>query len=170
MTKVVRVIYTKHDGSLHWHLDMDWLGEDEYGIWTGTPRPTTMRKGTEPLVVLDYASLILFPRQAWWTAAFNDEPAPVEIYCDITTPARWTGGSEVTMVDLDLDVLRRRDGAVHVVDQDEFADHQASYGYPADVIAQAERSAAWLNEALSGDAEPFASRYRCYLDMISPPR
>lgn len=163
----IRVIYRKHDGSLHWHMEMARLGEDEHGVWTGTRRPTTMRKGDGPPVVLDYASIMLFPRNAWWTAAFNDAPAPTEIYCDVTTPVRWPSADQVTMVDLDLDVLRRRGGAVELVDEDEFADHQIKYGYPVDVVAEAERTAAWLQAALADSRQPFASVYRWYLAMVA---
>lgn len=163
----IRVIYHKYDRSLHWHMDMKWLGEDEHGVWTGTASPTTMRKGDGPLVVLEHASLMLFPHGAWWTAAFNDAPAPVEIYCDITTPAQWSGPSEVTMVDLDLDVVRSRDGSVDLVDEDEFAEHQVRYAYPGDVIAQARQAASWLHAALSNGAEPFASVYHRYLALVT---
>ena len=42
---------------------------------------------------------------------------------------------EVTMVDLDLDVVRlRADQRVLIVDEDEFAEHQVRYSYPAEVI------------------------------------
>ena len=75
MTGDVRVVYRKHDGSLHWHLSTRWLGADEYGVWTGTARPTVIRKGEDPPMTLDYASIMLFPRDAWWTATFNDAPA-----------------------------------------------------------------------------------------------
>jgi protein associated with RNAse G/E len=154
----VRVIYRKHDGSLHWHLMTRWLGEDEHGVWTGAARPTTMRKGDGPAVILDYASVMLFPHDAWWTASFNDVPARTEIYCDITTPVRWPSRTEVTMIDLDLDVCRTRRGTVELLDEDEFACHQVRYGYPADVIGQAERSAAWLRQR--ADAGPRAVRER----------
>ena len=167
MAGEVRVIYRKHDGSLHWHLVTRWLGEDEHGVWTGASRPTTMRKGDGPPVILDHASVRLFPRDAWWTAAFNDVPARTEIYCDITTPVRWPSRTEVTMIDLDLDVCRTRRGTVELLDEDEFACHQVRYGYPADVIAQAERSAAWLRAALAQDREPFASVYHSYLRLVT---
>jgi uncharacterized protein len=163
----VRVVYRKHDGSLHWHLMTRWLGEDEHGVWTGIARPTVMRKGDGPLVALDYASVMLFPRGAWWTAAFNDAPAETEIYCDITTPARWPSAGEVTMVDLDLDVARRRGGDVELWDEDEFASHQVAYGYPAETIAAAERAATWLRDALTRNSEPFASAYLAYLALLT---
>jgi uncharacterized protein len=170
MTGAIRVVYRKYDDSLHWHLTMTWLGEDEHGIWAGTREPTTMRKGNGPLVELDHASVMLFPRGAWWTASFNGEPSRLEIYCDVTTPARWPAAGEVTMIDLDLDVLRMRDGQVRLDDEDEFAEHQRIYQYPADVIAEAERSARWLTAALADGREPFASCYRSYLAMVSPGR
>ena len=68
------------------------------------------------------------------------------------------------MVDLDLDVSRRRTGEVELWDEDEFASHQVKYGYPADVIAEAERAAEWLRNALTQNSEPFATlTYRSYM-------
>jgi protein associated with RNAse G/E len=167
MASDVKVVYRKHDGSLHWHMTTQWLGEDEHGIWTGAARPSLMRKGDGPLVTLEYASVMLFPRDAWWTAAFNDAPASTEIYCDVTTPVSWPSPGEVTMVDLDLDVSRRRTGEVQLWDEDEFASHQVKYGYPAEVIDEAERAAEWLRTALTQNSEPFATTYRSYLAMVT---
>ncbi len=82
----------------------------------------------------DAPAVQLVPAGQWWTAVFNDPPASAEIYCDIATPPQWTHPGEVTMVDLDLDVIRRRDGQVLLDDEDEFAEHQVRYGYPAELI------------------------------------
>jgi protein associated with RNAse G/E len=72
------------------------------------------------------------------------------------------------MVDLDLDVVRRRaDRSVSIVDQDEFAEHQIRYGYPAGVIAAAERAAERLHAAIIGGRQPFADGYRRWLRMVS---
>jgi protein associated with RNAse G/E len=166
MSGEIRVVYRKYDGSLHWHMTMWRLGEDEHGIWTGAPPPSTMRKGDGPLVTFEHAQVMLFPHNAWWTGAFNDAPAETEIYCDIASPAQWLTADEVTMFDLDLDVRRSRGGTVELLDQDEFAEHQLKYGYPADVIAAAEQSAAWLQAALADGSEPFASTYRAYLALV----
>ncbi len=161
-------MYTKYDGRLHWHQTMLYLGEDEHGIWLGAPGGSTIRRGNEPPIVLDQPSAELIPPGQWWTATFNGEPAKTDIYCDISTPPEWPSETEVTMVDLDLDVLRlRADGRVLIVDQDEFAAHMVRYGYPADVITQAEQAAAWLHRAISTGSEPFASRYREWLQQVS---
>jgi len=163
----VRVVYTKYDGSLHWHQTMQYLGEDEHGIWLGGPAGSTTQRGDEPPIVLAEAFVELIPEGQWWTATFNGDPARTEIYCDIGTPPRWPSPAEVTMVDLDLDVLRlRADQHVIVVDEDEFAEHQVRYGYPDDVISEAERATAWLLDAISAKAEPFGAVFRGWLELV----
>jgi uncharacterized protein len=164
----IRVVYTKYDGSLHWHQTMRYLGEDAHGFWLGSKAGSTARRGSEPPITFEQPSAQLIPRGQWWTAVFNGAPARTEIYCDVSTPPDWPSEDEVTMVDLDLDVLRlRTDGQVLIVDQDEFATHQVRYGYPADVVRQAEQAAAWLHQAISAGAEPFASDYRDWLRRVS---
>jgi uncharacterized protein len=167
----VHVVYRKYDESLHWHLTMEHLGEDEHGLWLGAPPNAPLQKGDEPPVVLSYAHVILCPPGRWWTAAFNhrDDGTPgdqARIYCDITTPVEVSDG-QVTMIDLDLDVIRRVDNTVFVDDEDEFAEHQVKYGYPAEVIAGAQASCDWL-AANVATSEPFLTAYKPYLDrMIS---
>jgi protein associated with RNAse G/E len=165
----VRIVYRKYDGALHWNMTMKWLGEDEYGAWTGAGANNTSRRGDGPVLTFEHPQVMLFPRGSWWTASFNAAPARVEIYCDVTTPVSWPTPHEVTMVDLDLDVCRTRDGRIAVLDEDEFAEHQVRYGYPADVIAQSVRAAAWLQVALADGTEPFATVYQNYLALVSPP-
>jgi uncharacterized protein len=107
---------------------------------------------------------MLFPYAGWWTAVFNGPPAEAEIYCDIATPPQWPHPGEVTMIDLDLDVCRRRaDQSVALLDEDEFAQHRSRYDYPHDVVAHATDAAAWLYEALSNGTEPFAGPYHQWL-------
>jgi len=73
----------------------------------------------------------------------------------------------VTMADLDLDVLRVREtGQVMLVDEDEFAEHQVRYDYPAEVITGAQQAAAFLQQAIGSAAEPFGSRYLAWLDQV----
>lgn len=165
----VRVVARKFDGSLHWHYSLTRLGEDEFGVWLGAPVGTRYDKG-ERLDVYRAAEarVMLVPHEGWWTAEFQAAPARLDAYCDVTTPSTWTAPDEVTMVDLDLDVCRVRDDmSVYVDDEDEFADHQVLYGYPADVVEKAEEAAAWLTAALRDGVEPFAGHYRSWLEWCS---
>jgi len=167
MRDEVRIVYRKYDGSLHWHMTMKWLGEDDYGIWTGVGPNNTARRGDGPLQTFEHPVVTLFPRNTWWTANFYGDHARTEIYCDIATPATWPSPDVVTMVDLDLDVCRRRDGAIVLLDEDEFAEHQLKYDYPADVIASSRSAATWLQTALGDGSEPFATVYRSYLAQVA---
>ncbi|MET9066537.1 DUF402 domain-containing protein [Streptosporangium sandarakinum] len=153
-SEIVNVVYRKYDGSLHWHHPAVLLGEDEHGVWTGCPVGTVARRGHEASVTWKHASVMLFPRDAWWTACFNAAPYKAEIYCDISTVPQWRDG-EVTMVDLDLDVLRMRDGRIILDDEDEFEEHRVRYAYPPEVVDGARASAALLLEAVTARTEPF---------------
>jgi protein associated with RNAse G/E len=164
---LVRVVYRKYDGSLHWNQPGRRLGEDEYGIWVGAPGGTPVSRGEELVNPAEHDHVMLFPLDGWWTASFNAAPHRTEIYCDITTVPTWPMPDVVTMVDLDLDVRRRRVGTVELLDEDEFAAHQVKYGYPADVIEQAWSAAQWLTGALREHAEPFGTHYRHWLEKLA---
>jgi protein associated with RNAse G/E len=169
----VRSVYRKYDGSLHWHTTLLWLGEDMHGAWLGAAPGGVSRRGSEPSIVLDYAYATLVPRDGWWTAIFN-APGRVrtEIYCDVTTPPQWhldLEPPEFTMIDLDLDVIRRRDGDTFVDDEDEFLEHQAEMSYPPEVVEAAERACRWLRGEVSGARPPFdVGTYQPWLDRIPP--
>lgn len=166
--ETVRVVYRKYDDALHWHLVMRRLGTDRHGTWLGLPADSVMHKGDGPPVPLPQAHVILFPHHAWYTASFNADPARTAVYCDITTPADWSRPGEVTMVDLDLDVvLRRGETDAFLVDQDEFAEHQVRYGYPAGVVDAAEASAEAVLRAVTDRTGPFDGTHESWLQQVS---
>ena len=69
------VAFTKWDGSLHWHHTMEYLGEDEHGIWLGARAGTASQRGSEPPITMDRAYVGLFAfGEPWWVAYFNAEP------------------------------------------------------------------------------------------------
>ncbi|MEP7333660.1 MAG: hypothetical protein ABI692_16415, partial [Terracoccus sp.] len=61
---------------------------------------------------------------------------------------------EVTMVDLDLDVILTREGHLFVDDEDEFEQHRAVLGYPPEVISLAVRTARDVLDAVGADVSP----------------
>ncbi|MBR7831284.1 DUF402 domain-containing protein [Actinospica sp. MGRD01-02] len=168
MSELIRLTYRKYDGSLHWHGAMRRLGEDEHGLWLGWGRNMLMTRGSGPTVTFDQAHVQLVRRADWWCGAFHAAPRPTAIYCDITTVAEWTAPDEITMVDLDLDVLRFRDGrAPAIVDEDEFLEHQVWYEYPPEVIENARSTADALLVAIQRDNEPFRSAYQRWLSLVA---
>jgi protein associated with RNAse G/E len=164
---LVRVVYRKYDDSLHWNQSGRLLGEDEFGVWVGAPAGTPVSRGHERVNPAEHDHVLLIPRDGWWTATFNAAPHRTEVYCDITTIPTWPTPDEVTMIDLDLDVRRRRTGTVEILDEDEFAVHQVRYGYPSEVIREAWAAAEWLAGGLRERVEPFGTGYRHWLDMVA---
>ncbi len=170
---MVRLETRKWPDSPHWEFDAVWLGADGIGQWVGLPRGTWLSRpgagfhATAPHVVL-------VPHDAWWVATFYDDDPdrPVDTYVDITGPATWHGDT-IRCVDLDLDVIRGVSGRVWVDDEDEFAEHRLSLGYPDDVVEGAVRSCADVLARVQADAPPFdraaaAARIARLRDMTFP--
>src|ERR1700755_1565694 len=164
--ETVRVVYTKYDGSAHRDYPARRFETDELGVWLGVPRgPPSVYHGRPSVGPIPF--VLLTPHHAWWTGMFNPPPRTSEVYCDITTPARWEGDT-VHIIDLDLDVVRRREtAAVELRDEDEFDEHRVQYGYPADLIGEARAAPARLMTALGDGSEPFAGQYHKYLLQVA---
>jgi uncharacterized protein len=162
----IRVVYRKYDGSLHWHQELGQLGADEHGTWLAAPAGSQSRRGSEEPVTFPHAYVLLIPRSGGWTMTCNAEPCWTELYIDITTVPRWLSDDQVEMVDLDLDVIRRFDGSAEILDEDEFAEHQVRYGYPPEVISDAERTASAMLAAVTSGAEPFGRVCRAWLARV----
>ena len=151
----VHVRFTKWDGSLHWHFDMERLGEDEYGTWLWSPKGSRVRRGAEPAKSSKSDWVKLITRDQWWAAIWNAE-GRYEIFVDVATPPEWEGDT-VNLVDLDLDVGRTRQGEVTIEDEDEFEEHQVRYGYPQHVIDRARSTTARLAIDVADRVEPFGA-------------
>jgi hypothetical protein len=152
-TVVVR--FTKWGDRPHWVIPTSRLGRDGHGTWLAMPAGTRMRRpGLD--VTARHDTVLLVPDDAHFVASFQADAAAEEhaVYVDVATPASWSDG-EVTMVDLDLDVIRRGDGHVFVDDEDEFAEHQALFGYPAEVVAAARASCEAVLDAVCRGLAPF---------------
>jgi protein associated with RNAse G/E len=163
---VVRVQYRKYDGRQHRDYPALRLAEDGHGTWLGVHAGTqSVYHGRPSVEAIPF--VVLVPQGTWWTAMFNPRPRSSEVYCDITSPARWVGDDEVHLVDLDLDVVRRRaTGRVELLDEDEFAEHREAFGYPEELVTQAYAAAHWLRQALADGREPFVSAYQPWLARV----
>jgi predicted RNA-binding protein associated with RNAse of E/G family len=146
---------------------MERLGEDEHGVWLWAPVGTELRRGPETPSAAQRAFVKVIPDGPWWTGIWNDGPGndgrSIRTYVDVITPAVWDGDT-VRMVDLDLDVVQRRDGTVEVEDEDEFEDHRVAFGYPEHVVDRARSEAAQLVLAIERGNEPFGETGNRWLE------
>jgi hypothetical protein len=159
--ELVSVVFTKWGDRPHWHFECPRLGEDAFGVWLVGPPGTRLQRADEPPIAHRHGFVQLIPYTGEWIASFDFDDW-CEVYVDVTTAPVWDGGI-VTCVDLDLDVIRRRDGRIELLDEDEFLEHQVRYGYPAAVIERARATADWLLEAVAARREPFGSTGAAWL-------
>ncbi len=130
------------------------LGEDHHGLWLGLGVGSPVYRGEELLFHGTSGGLMLVPPTDGWLAWFP-EFGEFELYVDIVSGTTRTETS-VTMVDLDLDVIRRRDGSVELLDVDEFEANRIELGYPDHLVEHAGRVAAQVLTAVHAGEEPFA--------------
>ncbi|WP_421076139.1 MULTISPECIES: DUF402 domain-containing protein [unclassified Microbacterium] len=147
--------WRKWDGSPHWVHECVYLGSDDWGDWFGQlPGWRSARPGRD--VVLDAACITLLPAgEATWTLTRNAAPSLTRVYIDLAWDARWDG-PEPTAIDMDLDVVHRLDDrGIYVDDRDEWDEHRAHYGYPADVQEELEARTLVLEQEVRADVAPF---------------
>ena len=167
-TGTVEIRYTKWGGHGHWRFTLEPLGSDRFGWWLGGRTGILLQRGRENPVVQPHDFVMLVPVDQCWTAFWNAEgrTSPFELYVDVTTLPEVTPDA-VSAVDLDLDVVRHRDGRVEVLDEDEFATHQVRLRYPRDVIDRARATADSLVEAISERVPPFDETGPAWLARLS---
>ena len=165
--RLVHVDMRKWPDELHWHFDARLLGEDEYGIWMHTPSDTIVKRGSEPSRPLGVGFVALVPRDEWWIVEFYTDHPWHSVYVNIGTPPVWDG-DRVTQIDLDLDVVRKMDGSVVVLDEDEFAEHQLRYSYPPHIIASARAAADAAVASVQRRDEPFGSAADSWIARVDP--
>lgn len=151
----------------HYEYDASHLGDDEHGSWFASPAGNPIRRGGVVLFQADQPSLYLVPVDRPWMVWFGANPAfGFDVYVDVgTVPVRSPG--LVTMVDLDLDVVRNLDGTVEVLDEDELVEHAVRYGYPPELVTHAERTAAEVVALIESAAEPFAAASAPWLALAA---
>ena len=147
----------------HWQFTGLPLGEDAYGTWLFTPEGNVAQRGSEPPITLATGFVGLFPPNAWWVAEFYWNHPSYEVYVNITTPVDWDG-DRLTSIDMDLDVIRRLDGTVEILDEDEFLLHSVQHEYPSGLIGSARRAAERAREALTRGDEPYGRAMGRWLD------
>lgn len=156
MTRISCVL-RKWDGRQHYAFEADPLGSDEHGVWLGVPAGTPF-EGPEYPGVWSHPFVILAPPDAWWLASFYGpgNPQDMDVYVDITANPSWPSPERFEVIDLDLDVVRFRDGRIELLDEDEFDEHRIAMAYPDPVVRRARETAESLLAAVTARVEPFA--------------
>jgi predicted RNA-binding protein associated with RNAse of E/G family len=167
MTSSIRIQTLKWPDREHWSFEVRRLGEDEFGTWVHAPSSTEVRRGSEEPFALGAGFVGLIPMDEWWIVEFYPDHPEITVYVNIGTPPEWDG-SRLTQVDLDLDVVRRLDGTVEIIDEDEFEEHRITLGYPDELIVRAREAADKVERLMKDGVEPFGRAAEEWLSRVDP--
>ena len=134
------------------------LGEDEQGTWLFAPRGAAATYASDGAAPLPVSFLTLVPRgEHWWIATWmrDNDGIDIDLYVDIVHPPTWVEPDRLFIVDLDLDVIRRRGGEVLLDDEDELNLHTVTLQYPHEVVATARDTASTILSAVAAGDAPF---------------
>lgn len=148
----------KYPDAPHYGVNGRVLGEDQDGVWVGAHPGSTivLPDGTERIG--ERMVLWCVPRDDWFLLHVPVDDPVVQLYIDICTPAVWNERGART-VDLDLDVVvwaPARGGHIELVDEDEFAEHQVTLGYPERLIAETRAAADDVYARVREGRSPFS--------------
>jgi uncharacterized protein len=164
--RAVRILSTKFDGSLHNDFAGRLIHESANSEDPAAPLRVFVPEGTsiqsyrgELTVRVPFTALFWPGHERWWNVYHNhhtffaNDRWSSAVYANVSTPATFDGET-VRWIDLDLDVVIR-DGAVELLDEDEFAEHRARMAYPERLATRALEAAATLIELATRRAPPF---------------
>lgn len=164
----VTLAYRKYDGTPHWTHRAFYVGHDPRAHWIGAVKDEIVRKPGRELPWANHW-VVAIPRNEWFTMNVNlpGPSVPTQVYCDMTSVPTWhqvDGGVEARAIDLDLDVMVLKNGNLIIDDEDEFEEHQVSYGYPQDVIDAARASCNAVHASLDADDTWFWAEGQAWLN------
>lgn len=157
---VVVLRHRKHDGTPHWVIPTQFLGQDAHGYWLVRPKGSFISRPGAAAVSAS-AVLHLVPHEGDYVVEFFDDhhPGDFRVYSDIVAKLAWQElqptGWEVTSIHMDLDVVQSTTRGLYVDDEDEFAAHQDLLAYSPALIAQTAAEADRVMSLLQADEGPF---------------
>ncbi len=127
--------WRKWGGGPHWEHECVYLGSDVHGDWVGQRDGwRSARPGVD--TVSDGDNVTLIPPSGEYAATLNATHPRIAIYIDVAWDLRWDAAADPagipspTGIDMDLDVVRARDGrGIWIDDRDEWDEHRVQYGY-----------------------------------------
>lgn len=152
----IHVRSTKYDGSPHWEFDSWFVLERGTLLVTLNLAGQELQTWNGPWIT-PYDTRNHFWSDRWYNVMRLEQPRGGGFqgwYCNVTTPAQYDGAN-VFYVDLDLDVRVTADGAVEVLDEDEFLENSERFRYPPEVVAEARRAVDELCALATRRAFPF---------------
>jgi protein associated with RNAse G/E len=156
MNNEIIVRSLKYDGRLHREWRARLLRQDGSLVIVEGEFAETVEHAQLGVIARGTVSTEYFWRDRWYSIFRFREPTGAlrNYYCNVNRPPTLVGRL-LTFVDLDIDVLVLPDHTYRVLDEDEFAEHAAHYGYSPEVRQRVTRALNELIELIERREFPF---------------
>ena len=154
----VRIVSYRYDRSLRDEMQAELLEHSGNAIRLYVSAGTTIDIRSEGRTVpaTDSATEIFFTDR-WYNVRHFHKVLPPHNnlwYANVAMPAEFDG-STLSWVDLDIDVLCHRNGAISIADEDDFESHAKQWNYPEDLVTKAYQARDEILRLASSGAFPF---------------
>lgn len=113
---------------------------------------------------INNTSIEYFSLKEWYTAAMEvEEGIVVSTYCNVSMPSV-LNHNELSFIDLDLDLVKRKNKNWEVVDEDEFEVNSIKYQYPEELKSEALKALERLKQEVEKGRFPFNNQFNSLLN------
>ncbi|MFW5788196.1 MAG: DUF402 domain-containing protein, partial [Halanaerobiales bacterium] len=152
----IRIKSVKYDGQVHYEWSSEIVDKNkEYIVVQSKPGRELVHHSRGEIFTFDNPAIEIFSFRDWYTVSANFNENKVEsYYCNICKPAQLKNGI-LSFLDLDLDLVKRKNEDWKVVDEDEFLENMQIYGYPEQLVKRIRRELNNLQDKLEKGEFPF---------------
>ncbi|TDQ36617.1 DUF402 domain-containing protein [Aureibacillus halotolerans] len=156
MSETIHLNAMKYPDVLHY----EWHGErllqtDEYIAVLCKPGRELIHHTKNNVFTIHNTSLEIFFFKEWCTVAIEFEQGQiVSYYCNVAMPSVLEE-NKLHFIDLDLDLVKEKNQAWTVVDEDEFEENLLKYKYPLELQEEARNALVRLQEKAKRAEFPF---------------
>lgn len=155
----------KHNGSLHRMWQQYWLVPKERmlpahaaeSMYVLVTPETPVVEGSGKKWTSRVPAVTFFIPKLWFNIVALIESGGIRFYCNLASPVHQVEGV-LTYIDYDLDVISYPDGAMHIVDRDEYEANKYAYHYSQDVQQKVTEGLRLLTERIRAKREPFTAQ------------
>ncbi len=169
--KKVEIMALKYGNKPHYRWESRILEQNkEYVVVGSRPGRTLKHFSREEEFQFNKWAVEFFFFNHWFTTAVVMEdisgPEIDQYYCNIAQPARYEN-DRISFVDLDLDLIKKKNSSWQVVDKDDFQINQKRYDYPPELVQKTWQALNNLQERIASGEFPFNGAVYEYVDIIN---
>ena len=151
----IKVQAYKHDGKLHRQWSPAYLVEETDEYWALASKASLVTESDGRKWMTKENAIFLLYKKRWMNViAMFKEGKGICYYVNIASPTLYDNGF-LKYIDYDLDVKLYPDGVERTLDENEYARHIQTYGYPKDLSMAIEKSMSQVKEMIDHRNFPF---------------